>query len=682
MQIKPIMLTMLMLLLPLTLRAQQEEYSDPRFPSEHAPVGTAPHERGVQALEQREQMLQKKLEQFPLLESRVFPPHQYFGYLSEHHPTTSINGAMEAWVQLSFFGKWTLSVDGIALVPAYYPAFSADSNYGFPKRFRIEVYSHKEPDKPETVVDWTHADFPDPGLHPVFFSFAPRDVQRVRLVVTRGAEEKGAQFFALDELMVFQQGNNVAPPAYQGLTASDSHEAPPYWKLQYLTNRKIHVGGYFHTRHPVEDFVQYFNAEDIVFNKPEILIDLGSLRRVGRVELYPAQLPGIPIPEFGFPLRYRVDLLKHLDDTEPVSSQVVEDTLPSRMRWHALSSNNGRWLRITLLDLPEHNGRPVLALGEIRVIGRDGDELKNFAAGQPIRVTQVPEKEITETALLNDGFSNGRQIMQERLYIRQLAERKIVGDDLRRTREHLLIARATRSSHFWTLGISSGTALFFSLILWIAYQRIARQRALMDLRRQIAADLHDDISSNLGTISMITKRLQLDPSPSLVREKLVEIGHIAQESFVSVKEIIWHMDSDVVHLSEMLQRIEKTARSILTECQVECRFPSPQGIPVPPKTRRNIMLLVKEALYNSAKYAKARHMLIRAELLDSTLELSLKDDGVGFDPATTVLTDTDSGRGLANMERRARLLGAELKIDSEPDQGTQVVLSIPLSKEP
>ncbi len=651
-------------------------YSDPRFPGE-APLPANHLLDRVKTLEKRERELTRRLEQLPPLESKIAPSHQYFGYLSRQQPGSATNDAWAAWVDLSFFGKWTASVDGIALVPAYYPAFSAEENYGFPKRFRIEVFSHQAPEVPVTVADWTAMDFPDPGLHPVFFSFPPSDVQTVRLTVTRGATEGTSQFFAMDELMVFQQGNNVAPPAYQRLSASDSYEYPPYWKLQYLTNRKIHIGDYFHTAHDVDDFVQYFDPETLRAGHPQILIDLGAVRPVGRVELYPAILSGTPIPEFAFPLKYRVELLKQPDDDKAVLSRIVEDTLPSRMRWHALSSAKGRFVRITLLELPLRNERPVFAMGEIRVIGRQGGQVENFADGKKITTVHFPEDELADTGLLVDGFSNGRKIIQERLYIQQLAERKMVEQELAQTRERLLIARATRTSRLWMSGISGGTILFFALVFWIALQRTLRQKALLRLRQQIAADLHDDISSNLGTISMITQRLQQDASPSLVKQKLTEIGHLAQESFVSVKEIIWHMDSDIVYLSEMLDQIEKTARSILS-CRVDCRFPTPKGIPIPARIRRNIMLLVKEVLYNCAKYAGARSMLIRADVRNAVLELSMKDDGCGFDPACATVADSESGRGLTNMKRRARLLGAGLDIHSAPGQGTEVTLKMPL----
>ncbi|MDF7800169.1 ATP-binding protein [Pontiellaceae bacterium B1224] len=654
-------------------------YADPCFPDEIEYSSAATRKRGVRSLAKQQQDLLQQLEKFPPLESRITPPHQRFGYLSERHPVSETNGSMNAWVQLSFFGEWTPAVDGIALVPAYYPEYSAENNYGFPKRFKIEVFSHQAPDDPVVVVDWTGEDFPDPGLYPVLFSFPAQDVQTVRLTVTKGAQEDDSQFFALNELMVFQMGNNVAPPAYQGLKASGSYDEPPYWKLQYLTDRKIHTGSFSHTYGSVPDFIQYFESEALGEQPVELLLDLGADRNVGRVELYPAKVHGMPIPEFGFPLKYEVEL-KRLNMTNPVAgAQPGEDAMSSGMRWHPMSGARGRILRFIFHNLPLHNGQPVLALGEIRVVGRQVEHQVNFAAGKEIKLTPVPNGEMADCSLLTDGYSNGRKIIQERLYIEQLAERKIVEQNRADIEQRLTIAHATRKQIFWMIGIAAGLCLFFVLVFWIMFQRAARQRALFDLRQQIAADLHDDISSNLGTISMITTRLQQDSDPSLLKKKLGEISHIAQESFVSVKEIIWHMDSDIVHFSELFEKIQKTAMLILTDTRISCDLQKDCGvIEVPARTRRNIMLLVKEALYNCAKYAKARNMEIHADIRNYILVLTMQDDGCGFDSACAKVAKSESGRGMSNMERRARLLGGELEIQSEPGKGTLLTLRMPL----
>ncbi len=166
----------------------------------------------------------------------------------------------------------------------------------------------------------------------------------------------------------------------------------------------------------------------------------------------------------------------------------------------------------------------------------------------------------------------------------------------------------------------------------------------------------------------------------MAKEKLREIGHLSQESYISVKEIIWHTDSETIHLSDLMKQIKRTAQSILSDCHVTYDFPSEfTDIVVPVTMRRNIILLIKESLYNCAKYAQAENILIRAQITDSLLALTVRDDGCGFDSSCATVANSESGRGLKNMEQRAKLLGAHLTIHSAPGEGTEIRLNMPLN---
>jgi len=178
---------------------------------------------------------------------------------------------------------------------------------------------------------------------------------------------------------------------------------------------------------------------------------------------------------------------------------------------------------------------------------------------------------------------------------------------------------------------------------------------------------------------MISNRLQHNSDQALIQKKLREIKHLAQESYISVKEIIWHTDAEEIRFSDLFEQIQRTARSILTDCKISYHFPNEfENHIVPIKIRRNVILLIKESLYNCAKYAKANTMLIRAEFQSNLLKISLADDGCGFDSSCGKTADSESGRGLANMERRAKLLGAELTIDSLLEKGTEITLKMPI----
>ena len=132
-------------------------------------------------------------------------------------------------------------------------------------------------------------------------------------------------------------------------------------------------------------------------------------------------------------------------------------------------------------------------------------------------------------------------------------------------------------------------------------------------------------------------------------------------------------------MSGLLSQIKRIARSILSDCRVTYEFPDQfDDVMVPVIIRRNVMLLVKESLYNSSKYARAQNMLIRALTDKSSLILTMRDDGCGFDNSPDAIANSETGRGLKNMERRAKLLGADLSIDSTPGEGIEILLTIPL----
>jgi signal transduction histidine kinase len=98
------------------------------------------------------------------------------------------------------------------------------------------------------------------------------------------------------------------------------------------------------------------------------------------------------------------------------------------------------------------------------------------------------------------------------------------------------------------------------------------------------------------------------------------------------------------------------------------------GVELPPSTREALLRIVGEAVANAARHGRARR--IRVDLAECPkLELRIADDGVGFDPASL---DERSGRhGISGMRERAERVGGQLRVESRPGEGTQVVVVLP-----
>jgi signal transduction histidine kinase len=90
--------------------------------------------------------------------------------------------------------------------------------------------------------------------------------------------------------------------------------------------------------------------------------------------------------------------------------------------------------------------------------------------------------------------------------------------------------------------------------------------------------------------------------------------------------------------------------------------------------------LTHEAFSNILRHADARHVTVRLTCSRRRLELDIGDDGQGFDTATAAArARTGRAHGLANMGRRARLLGGSLRVSSEPGRGTALSLTMPVT---
>jgi len=96
---------------------------------------------------------------------------------------------------------------------------------------------------------------------------------------------------------------------------------------------------------------------------------------------------------------------------------------------------------------------------------------------------------------------------------------------------------------------------------------------------------------------------------------------------------------------------------------------------VPDKTALCLYRVTQEALRNIAAHAGAHMARIALRPVAKTLELSILDDGHGFDLADA---RRRGGVGLVSLDERVRLIGGSLKIETQPRRGTELLVSVPM----
>lgn len=196
-------------------------------------------------------------------------------------------------------------------------------------------------------------------------------------------------------------------------------------------------------------------------------------------------------------------------------------------------------------------------------------------------------------------------------------------------------------------------------------RELERQRLLADERARIMRDMHDGVGGHMiSTVALIESG----------RVTLPEVAGILRAAMEDLRLMIDSLDPDVGDIATALRtlraRVEPRLRAAGTTLHWKIQD-LPELAPLGPEGTLNMLRIVQEALNNALRHSGGTEVTLRVcvEPVEGAqgVVVEVADNGAGM-PAKP-----GAGRGLQNMHRRARLLGAELAIDSGPS-GTRVRL--------
>ncbi|MEO5581627.1 MAG: ATP-binding protein, partial [Saprospiraceae bacterium] len=233
----------------------------------------------------------------------------------------------------------------------------------------------------------------------------------------------------------------------------------------------------------------------------------------------------------------------------------------------------------------------------------------------------------------------------------------------------------------WIIRILS-IVLMLSLVASVMYewfQYDLRQKLKVELIRQkIAADLHDEIGSNLSSMTF---------SAELMKKKLVgtnqDIESIlnnlvtnSRETSTLISDTIWSLNPKNDSFEKLIDRMKAFTHDMLSLRDIQYQFNSNGHGRVPIlslEQKRNIYLIYKEAINNIVKHSKANNVSIRIEPLQDNLHIDITDDGIGFDSS-----EIYPGNGLTNFKTRSRKEFCEVHYSSKIGLGTTVKITVPI----
>ncbi|MAT52909.1 MAG: hypothetical protein CMN32_00400 [Saprospirales bacterium] len=200
------------------------------------------------------------------------------------------------------------------------------------------------------------------------------------------------------------------------------------------------------------------------------------------------------------------------------------------------------------------------------------------------------------------------------------------------------------------------------------------------LRRQNAADFHDELGHRLTKVSLYLELAERQKeNESLFSAYLQKIKKQTAGLSAGIRDLIWTLDPESDNLFDCAVRLQEFGESLFdgTETAFSCAGLSDRhrSVTLAPNQRKHLLLLFKEAMNNALKYAGASQCRLSLSTEEELLTVSLSDNGVGFDPAAQA-----SGYGLGNMKARAEKIGGKLNIDSRPGRGTTISLRMQMPR--
>ncbi|MBX3669558.1 MAG: hypothetical protein KF778_14255 [Rhodocyclaceae bacterium] len=266
----------------------------------------------------------------------------------------------------------------------------------------------------------------------------------------------------------------------------------------------------------------------------------------------------------------------------------------------------------------------------------------------------------------------------------------------------ILLPFAERASVTSTLPIGLMLAFLIYVLIAGKLQSIARleasheetrrvlaesNRRIDEERRTISRRLHDQVNPNLLLCKSELRRLEsiLTGNPKAVLI-LTSVQKLIGETYTQIRDIIKNTRIEVIDSIGFTAAVESLI-SHYTNFFDKPAILLDHDLPKRPNLEEDVAItgykILREAIYNAIKHANAKHISVslKMNLRDRRIDIVVTDDGIGLDARTHAKGEMDGGIGLIDMRERARVIGANLKIEpalpaDRKRPGTRISFSI------
>ena len=574
--------------------------------------------------------------------------------------------AQDEWVEIEFGDA--VPLDQVVLVPAIrrdgVNGFQAD---GFPVAFRLRAGASG--DRIGKIVgEFAGRDGLLPRIAPVVIPCHGIKASWIRIEATiLSRREFDAKFvFQFSEILAFSGEENAALHRPVKFGGGRERTPAPGWPEAGVVDGFL---PYLMATAAGAKSVAYLSSTDLG-ERPTLTIDLGASYPLSRLHLHAVDqsdtVPQTHVGDLGIPQVLRVEGADAADFSDArllVESRYATLYDVGPVLTEKFSEVSCRYVRLVAVrmnrDAPFRVGPPRIGFAEIELFSQG----RNVALGRPVTANFSTDGTARSLANLTDGRNFYGTILPVRTWLNQLAlrhelerERPLVSAELRRryAEQKINITRLTSLAAVLALGV----------VVIVLVNRSRQQRAVEDTRKRIAADLHDELGADLHAIGLLSDlALSARAAPERLGDLLQRMRSLTERTGKAARHCTNLLEAEDLH-GDLVNDMRHAATRTLADLDHSIEFEGEAELrQLSPRKRIDLLLFYQESLINIIRHSGATCAHTRLSAAEGAITLAVTDNGRGLD-----------GQVPASLNRRARLLGAEVKAGPSELKGACIVL--------
>lgn len=198
-------------------------------------------------------------------------------------------------------------------------------------------------------------------------------------------------------------------------------------------------------------------------------------------------------------------------------------------------------------------------------------------------------------------------------------------------------------------------------------------------RKSLSRELHDEVGQTLTALGMELANIEdvRDTNSDLFQERLEDAKRLNADAMRAVRALAMGLRPSMLDDLGLEPALEWQGREFSRHTGVTSNVNVDGNLDTLDEAQRTcIYRVVQEALTNCARHAQAKAVDVSLKQSSDRVQVTIRDDGVGFDPHKSAQT----GLGLMGMKERVQAIGGQLLVSSRRGTGTTVIVVIPLSK--